>query len=154
MKKIKIAILIIAIPIITIIVAAFIIILLSLYHYNKGFKVLERGWKICQQTNTTWESDDGTIHFYVEAEDRILSITGTMKVKEDVLEIEIVDGPETSTMLTIYQPSEEERTQGVCYERWSCSYKAEDKIVVKISDSVFDRKGEKIILYRIDDSKE
>lgn len=109
-------------------------------------------WKLCNQPNTKWVSDDESIVLYVE---NSCKITGTMRVNGDDIEVYVTEGPGRAQELNIYPIgvldqtiiSEEDK-----YEYWSCFYKSENEFVATVKKTAFYKLGEKIKFHKVTDT--
>ena len=113
--------------------------------YHKAFQ-----WKMSNQLNTQWVSEDGTIAFNVNGEH---VITGTMKVHDEVIDIYIEVEPEASSGIHIY-PIDALEDEIIStddeYEKWICSYKSESNFVAMVKETTFYEVGQEITFYRIE----
>jgi hypothetical protein len=113
-------------------------------------------WKPCSQPNTKWESEDGTITFYVDNNHQIF---GTMNVGDELIDVYIAFGAERDTSMYIYPASAVDREKNVVYDwlkygYWHCDFESESEFVATVRDFPFFEKGDKFIIHRVDEEKE
>ena len=138
---------IIIIGLVSVIVIPFIVFMLNMLWGHISFD-----WKLCNQPNTKWVSDDESIVLYVE---NSCKITGTMRVNGEDIEVYVTDGPGRAQELDIYPIggldqtiiSEEDK-----YEYWSCFYKSENELVATVKKTTFYKLGEKIKFHKVEDT--
>ena len=107
-------------------------------------------WKISNQLDTQWISEDGTIVFNVN--DKYM-ITGTMEVNGETIEVFVATEPERGMGLHIYPIGDLEDgvlEQASKYEKWQCSYKSDNKFVATVKQTTFYEVGQKITFSRLD----
>lgn len=121
-----------------------IMIMLDACAYPSAYK-----WKISNQLNTKWISEDGTIVFSVN--DNHL-VTGTIDVNGKVMEIYIVTEPEAGTGMHIYPISVleyESKSEEDKYEYWICSYETEKEFIATVRKTTFYGVGQKITFHKV-----
>ncbi len=103
----------------------------------------EFNWKPCNQPNTEWISEDGSISFFV---DENCKAVGTMKVNDEIHDIGLYNEPQRGVGMHIYLSGE----LHVC-EKWLCKYESEKEFVAVIEETTFFEKGQKFKFYRLNE---
>ena len=137
---------IIIIGLVSVIAIPVIVLILNMFWGHISFD-----WKLCNQPNTKWVSDDESIVLYVE---NSCKITGTMRVNGEDIEVYVTEGPGRAKELDIYPIgvldqtiiSEEDK-----YEYWSCFYKSENEFVATVKKTTFYKLGQKIRFHKVED---
>ena len=127
------------------------VVLLTLFFCTACMTPAKTEWKLCQQPNTKWLSEDGIITFCVDDSGKT---TGTMQINGEEIEIYATEGPLNSTTLHIFpiavlqdeMISEEDK-----YEYWTCSYKSEERFIATVKTTTYFEEGQKITFHRVDD---
>lgn len=100
----------------------------------------------CQQLNTTWASDDGTITFTVGDDYRGI---GKMMVDGETIEILVVN--DFLSDLHIYPISVLEKevfSTNDIYENWECSYKSDKQFTARVKETTFFSVDQKFVFHR------
>lgn len=100
-------------------------------------------WKPIRQPNTSWESEDGSVSFYVDENHQI---RGTIEKDETIVDIYVTFGLEMSSAMYIFPLDKE--TTGDRYEYWDCSFSSKEKFVVIVKESTFFTPGQKIMFQK------
>ncbi len=103
------------------------------------------------QLNTTWQSEDGSIVFYVKN----YKAVGTMIVNGQELNIYIqfnVKGGDGAEIYPARVLNEEIIKKESMWEKCSCSYKSKNKFVITIEEGTYLEEGKRITFYRVDGS--
>ena len=127
------------------------LVLLLMFLFTACMTPAKTRWKLVRQPDTRWESEDGTITFYV---DENCVATGTILINGEEVEICLLEGPLRSVELDVFPidivetgiTSSEDR-----YEHWLCSYKSEKRFVATVKNTTYFEEGQKITFHRVDD---
>ena len=106
------------------------------------------GRKPCNQPNTAWVSQNGTITFSVDAQHHAI---GEMQVGGNTVEFYLTN--DTGTGIYLFAPSVLDtgvETPEAQYEFWSCSYKSNREFTATVQESTFFSAGDTITFYRVD----
>lgn len=103
----------------------------------------------CSQPNTKWMSEDETIEFTVNADNRA---TGKMILDGGTIEFYMTNDMGSGMHLfpievlkdSIIDTNDE-------YEYWLCSFKNKKKFIATVKDTTYFDVGEKIVFHRIDE---
>ncbi len=128
-----------------------VIILFLICMLNACMTSTQAQWRIREQPNTKWVSEDETIVFYV---DDNRQTTGTMCVNEKNIDIYLREGLQRDGSMYIYPIEvlqEEIWSESRRYECWQCAYKSEDKFVATVEETAFFEVGQKITFHRVDE---
>ena len=108
-------------------------------------------WKVCNQANTKWVSEDESVIFSVNDN---FQATGLININGECVEIYMTEGPVRSKEMHIYPIevleygtiSEKDK-----YEYWICSYESEGKFVATVKKTTFFEAGKQLVFYRTQD---
>lgn len=103
--------------------------------------------KPCNQPNTKWKSEDGSIVFTVDSNHYS---TGTMIVDNDVIEFSMVNT--MGTGMCLFAPEVLDTkvdTEEDEYEYWECSFKNKKKFIATVERTTYFNIGDKITFYRV-----
>ena len=110
-------------------------------------------WKVNQQPNTKWVSEDGTISLYVKINDNSIQTTGTICTNGELIDIYMIEGPARSTEMHIY-PIDVLKDESISskdkYEYWTCSYKSDEKFIATVKETTFFNVGDEITFLKTD----
>lgn len=105
------------------------------------------------QQNTKWKSEDGSIVFYTDEQYHSIGRMTVGEVSIDIMvTVSLYNGMEIYPLDTVetnewgYVVNDEFRI-----ERWSCSYDSKTKCTVKVEETTYFKKGQRITLCRVDD---
>ena len=104
------------------------------------------------QPLSSWESEDGTISFVVDATNRI---RGTININGEVIEFSLSIAPGDLSMqlydikiIELEKSNSRHFSSDYQYEDWDCSYKSKKKFVATVRETTFFKEGQKITFYR------
>ena len=116
-----------------------------------GCHLLYKSWtgkRPCDQPNTSWVSEDGSIYFHVDKEQQA---TGEMIVNKERIQFVFVNGPGIEMRIYDIKSNEFEIRQAKYqYEHWIGKFK-KDEFTAKVLETTYFEEGQKIKFYRVDE---
>lgn len=109
-------------------------------------------WRLYNQPNTSWVSDDGSVIFSVDNDGNAM---GIIRVNGESVEVIVVEGVERDTGMYLFYSDHQGRPanqfDNKC-EYWQCSYKSPDMFVATVKETTFFEEGQKITFNKVTES--
>ena len=115
-----------------------------------GCHLLYKSWtgkRPCDQPDTSWISEDGSIYFYVDEGHRS---TGTMQVDGENIDVYVAMGLGATIRIYPLSSLQGNTVKGECIEEWIGKFK-KDKFTAKVLETTYFEEGQKIKFYRVDE---
>ena len=113
-----------------------------------GCHLLYKSWtgkRPCDQPDTSWISEDGSIYFHVGE-----NIIGTMQVDGENIDVYISMGLGATIRIYPLSSLQGNAVKGECFEEWIGKFK-KDEFTAKVLESTYFEEGQKIKFYRVDE---
>ena len=105
------------------------------------------GNRPCDQPETKWVSEDGTIVFSVG--ENSLS-TGTIQVGDTEIDVFISIGPATQIQVYPLESVDGNTVNGFPFETWHGDFKHDNRFTATIEETTYFEVGERIVFHRVD----
>lgn len=106
------------------------------------------GKRPCDQPNTNWATEDGTISFSIDENG---NGTGKIVIDGETIDIDIGFGPATQIYISPLENVDGDHVYGYSIEYWTGDSYRSDRFTATVEKTTYFEVGEKLTFYRIDD---